>query len=129
MRILILPLLLFVLTSCVDDELAFYVEASPIKAEITRLDDPAPGQVAFLGRFTELDKDGILDQNVGIIATPVAGLSLEVLSQEQNVLATVTTNDEGETTLILNTADLTGVSRLEWVGAYDGRSFRILENL
>jgi hypothetical protein len=129
MRYLLLLFPLLLLTSCVDDELAFYVEASPVKAEIERLADPAPDRVAFRGRFTELDKDGILDQNVGIVATPVAGLNLEIFSQDQQLLATVSTDDNGEVELTLDADDLDGVSRLEWAGTYAGRSFRILESL
>ena len=123
----LLPCLL--LTSCLDDELTFTVEASPVKADIVRLMDSPADLVEFTATFTELDKGGILDVNVGIVATPVPDLELQVFSQTQDLLATVVTDAAGETTLTLPTSDLQGVSRLEWAGTYDGKAFRILTNL
>ncbi len=124
---LLLPCLL--LASCLDDELAFTVEASPVKADIVRLTDSPADVVAFTGTFTELDKDGILDVNVGIIATPVPNLELRVFSQTQDLLATVVTDAAGKTNLSLPAADLQAVSRLEWAGTYNGKAFRIITNL
>ena len=125
--LLLLPC--FLLTSCLDDELAFTVEASPVRADILRLTDSPADLVEFTAIFTELDKDGILDVSVGIIATPVPNLELQVFSQIQDLLATVVTDAAGETTLTLPATDLQGVSRLEWAGTYDGKAFRILTNL
>ncbi len=124
---ILLPLLL--LCSCIDDEMAFTVEASPVKGEIAALADPPQGMVAYEGTFTELNKDGILDVNVGIIATPVPGLELRVYSQVQNLLQTVVTDANGKATFSVPSADLTGVSRLEWAGSFNGKAFRILTNL
>ncbi|WP_420458924.1 hypothetical protein [Neolewinella sp.] len=124
---LLLPCLL--LASCLDDELAFTVEASPVKADIVRLTDSPADVVAFAGTFTALDKDGILDVNVGIIATPVPNLELRVFSQTQDLLATVVTDAAGKTTLSLPAADLQAVSSLEWAGTYNGKAFRIITNL
>lgn len=128
MRILTL-LLLLPLTACLEEELAYTVEASPVKGEIVRLDDLADGTAVFEATFTNLDKEGILDQNVGIVATPVANLSLDIVDQEQQLLTTAVTDNEGRVTVELPPTNLDGVSRLEWVGTYDGRNFRILKNL
>ena len=125
---LLLPCFLL-LTSCLDDELTFTVEASPVRADIVRITDSPADLVQFTAIFTELDKDGILDVNVGIIATPVPNLELQVFSQTQDLLATVVTDAAGETTLTLPAADLRSVSRLEWAGIYDNKAFRILTNL
>ena len=125
--LLLLPLVL--LFSCVDDELAFVVEASPVKAEIVQLADAPQGSVSFGGTFTTLDKDGILNNQVGIVATPVADLELTIYSQTQDFLETVMTDAAGEVILTLPTTALEGVTRLEWSGTYDGKAFRILTNL
>ena len=122
-------LLLFMLTACLDDELAFTVEASPVKADIVKVDSTADGMVAYVGTFTELDKDGILDVNVGIIATPVPGLELDVYSQTQVLLETVVTDASGQTTFSVPADRLDGVTRLEWSGTFNGSAFRILTNL
>ena len=125
--LLLLPGLL--LAACVDDELAFTVEASPVKADIVRVADSPADLVQFTGTFTELDKDGILDVNVGIIATPVPDLELRIFSQTQDLLTTVVTDQSGQTTLSLPTTALQGVSRLEWAGTFNGQAFRIITNL
>ncbi|NJB87459.1 hypothetical protein GGR26_003239 [Lewinella marina] len=127
--LLLLLLLLLPLTSCLDDEMAFTVEASPLKAEIVRLDDAPDGTVSYRATFTELDKEGILDANVGIISTPAAGLELTVYSQTQTALETVITDDAGQVVFSAPTATLQGVSRLEWAGTYQGKAFRLLTNL
>ena len=115
--------------ACLEDENAFTVEASPVKAEILMISDPADETVVYRGTFTELDKDGILDANVGIIATPVANLEIFVTDQEQNPLETIVTDVDGVATLSVAAASLTGVTRLEWAGTYNGKAFRILKNL
>ncbi len=125
--LLLLPLL--TLCACLDDEMAYTVEASPVKADIIRIDDAPAGTVAYQGTFTELDKDGILDYQVGIIATPVVDLDLEVFSQDQRLLTTLSTDTEGKAVLSLPDTDLEGVTRFEWAGTYQGKAFRILTNL
>ncbi|WP_157974581.1 hypothetical protein [Lewinella sp. IMCC34183] len=129
MKYLLAMLPLFLLTACLDDEMAYTVEASPVKADIVRVADAPSGTVAFTGTFTELDKDGILDYNVGIIATPVPDLELAIYSQTQDLLTTVVTGTDGTVELSLPVDDLEGVTRLEWAGTYGGKAFRILSNL
>ncbi len=129
MKTLTLLLPLFLLYSCVDDEMAFTVEASPVKIEIVALADAPAGMVSYEGTFTRLNKDGILDHQVGIIATPVANLALTVYSQNQELLQTVVTDANGKTVFSVSAAKLTGVTRLEWAGTLDGKAFRILTNL
>ena len=116
-------------TSCLEDENTFLVEASPVKADIARLSEPADATTVYAGTFLELDKTGILDQNVGIISTPIANLELSVTDQEQNILATVVTDNEGVAIFSVPASQLTGVTRLEWAGSYAGKPFRILKNL
>ena len=122
----LLPLLLF---SCLDDEMAYTVEASPVKADIVALTDVPAGTVAYEGTFTELNKDDILDYQVGIIATPIADLTLEVYSQNQDLLESITTGQDGKAVISLPAASLEGVTRFEWAGTYKGKAFRILTNL
>lgn len=125
--LLLLPLLL--LTACIEDELTFTVEASPVKADIVRLSEAAAPELVYSGTFTELDKDGILDSDVGIVASPVVNLELRVFSQRQELLATLVTDEQGKTTLSLPVSQLQGVSRLEWAGTYRDADFRILTDL
>lgn len=126
---LILLLPLAALTSCIEDELAFTVEASPVKADILKLEDTADGMVAYSATFTELNKEGILDVNIGIIATPIANLELKVYSQTQELLETVITDAGGKTIFSVPFASLNGVTRLEWSGTFQGKAFRIITNL
>ncbi len=126
--LLLIPLSLLT-NSCLEDENAFTVEASPVKAEINMISDPTDETIIYEGTFTELDKAAILDVNVGIVATPVVNLQISVTDQEQNVLESLTTDAEGMAVLSLDASSLTGVTRLEWAGTYDGKAFRILKNL
>ncbi|WP_104418151.1 peptidase associated/transthyretin-like domain-containing protein [Neolewinella xylanilytica] len=119
----------FLTTACLEDENAFTVEASPVKADILMVSDPADETVVYQGTFTELDKDGILDATVGIIATPVANLELSITDQEQNLLESIVTDADGRATFSVAAASLAGVTRLEWAGSYNGKAFRILKNL
>ena len=126
--LLLLPLS-FLTTSCLEDENAFTVEASPVKADILMVSDPADETVVYQGTFTELDKAGILDHNVGIVASPVSNLEISVTDQEQNLLESIVTDTDGMATFSVPAASLTGVTRLEWAGTYNGQAFRILKNL
>ncbi|WP_116108699.1 hypothetical protein [Lewinella sp. IMCC34191] len=119
----------FLTTSCLEDENAFTVEASPVKADILMVSDPADETVVYQGTFTELDKAGILDHNVGIVASPVSNLEISVTDQEQNLLESIVTDTDGRATFSVPAASLTGVTRLEWAGTYNGQAFRILKNL
>lgn len=120
--------LFFFTTSCVEEKLAFTVVESPVLGLIA--ETPADeGMVAFTGTFYELDKSGILDQNIGIDSIPVAGLELRVESQERTLLQTIVTAADGTTVFEMPATELEGVTRLEWAGTYDGQVFRILKNL
>ncbi|MCP9234533.1 hypothetical protein [Lewinella sp. JB7] len=129
LRTLFLLPVMLLFTACLDDELAFTVVASPVNADIERVADAPDGTVAYRATFTELDKTGILDVNVGIIATPVVDLELRIFSQTQDLLETLTTDASGQTLFSVPAASLTGVTRLEWSGTYDGAAFRIITNL
>ncbi|MBB4079049.1 hypothetical protein GGR28_001666 [Lewinella aquimaris] len=127
-RILLFLPLTF-LCSCLDDELAFTVVASPVNAEVEKLDDGTGDSVSYRATFTELDKENILDVNIGIIATPVPDLELNIYSQTQDLLTTITTDENGKALLNLPATSLSGVTRLEWSGTHNGAAFRILTNL
>ncbi|MEM1356741.1 MAG: hypothetical protein AAGF89_00975 [Bacteroidota bacterium] len=121
-------LLLLLTTACTEEKLAFEVKAAPVLGII----EAAPAEadmVAFSGTFYELNKDGILDQAIGIDSIPVTGLEIKVFSQDSDLLETLTTDATGTTLFEAPAADLTGVSRLEWTGTYNGTNFRILKNL
>ena len=124
--LLLFPLLAF--TSCLKEELAFTVDAAPVLGLIQATTAPE-GMVAYEGTFYELDKSGILDADVGIDSIPVAGLELKVFSQNADLLQTIVTDAAGKTTLMVAADALTGVTRLEWTGTYDGRNFRVLKGL
>ncbi len=123
----ILPLLL-VLTSCVDEELAFTVEASPVLGLIEPT-TAADGMIAYTGTFYELDKSGILDNNIGIDSIPVSGLELSVTSQTRDVLQMLMTDGDGRATITVAADELIGATRLEWAGTHKGSAFRILKPL
>lgn len=127
-NILLLAAILFSLSSCLEEKLAFTVEASPVLGVIEAA-PAAEGMVAYTGTFYELDKSGILDNSVGIDSIPVSGLELKVETQGRDELQTVMTDTDGSATFTIEADELDGVSRLEWAGTYEGKAFRILKNL
>lgn len=129
MKFLTLFFAVFLLSACLEERLAFTVEAAPVRADIVRLDDAPAGSIAYSATFAELDKSGILDQNVGVVATPIAGLTIRILAQDQSELATLVTDGEGRVRFEAAVDDLAGVRRLEWTGTYADRPFRVLRDL
>ena len=100
-----------VFSSCEDvSDLAFDRVASPVLLVTA---DAADGQTQ--ATFYELDKSGILDQNVGIDSIPVSGLSIEVFSTDAS-LGTFTTDAAGSI--------MVPGSPVAWVGEYKGIAFR-----
>ncbi len=126
--ILFLSAALLSLTSCLEEKLAYTVEAAPVLGVI----EAAPadeGMVAYVGTFYELDKSGILDNSIGIDSIPVSGLELKIETQGRDALQTVMTGADGSATFMIEADELMGVTRLEWAGTFEGMPFRILKNL
>ncbi|MEM8967760.1 MAG: hypothetical protein AAGE93_15175 [Bacteroidota bacterium] len=103
---------LLILTSCEEEpDMAFDRVASPVLL----VTDPV-GTDDIQATFYELDKSGILDQNIGIDSIPIPNLSIEVFSSNAS-LGTFTTDASGAITV----QDL---GDLAWVGEYKGVKFR-----
>lgn len=128
LNLLILTVLLLSFTSCLEEELAFTVEASPVLG-IIEASPATEGMVAYVGTFYKLDKSGLLDSNIGIDSIPVSGLELKVETQGRDALQTVMTGTDGSATFTIGADELVGVTRLEWAGTFEGKPFRILKNL
>ncbi|MEM6316864.1 MAG: hypothetical protein AAF960_04300 [Bacteroidota bacterium] len=119
--------LVALLPSCTSDDLAFDVIESPVLA-LFEEDIDTDGMLNMTATFYELDKSGILDQNVGIDSTLITGLVLEVFINETVKVGEVTTDSAGKAVFSKSLGDLNGASRLEWVGNYEGTPFRIYRN-
>ncbi|MGB3588421.1 MAG: hypothetical protein WBA23_17860 [Tunicatimonas sp.] len=103
---------LLVLSSCQDEtDLVLDRVASPVLL----VTDPV-GTDEIQATFYELDKTGILDQNVGIDSMPISNLSIEVFSGSTSI-GTFTTDTEGS--IVVQSA-----SDLAWTGEYKGVRFR-----
>ncbi|UZR93118.1 hypothetical protein [Chondrinema litorale] len=79
----------------------------------------------------ELDKSGILDQNVGIDSIPLPGLVITVtaVGSSRTVIDELTTDSNGEIILTKPIGDLDDISSLEWTGEYKDQSFTKIQNL
>ena len=104
---------LVLFSSCEEEpDMAFDRVASPVLL-ITDLNEATDEMQAT---FYELDKSGILDQNIGIDSIPVQNLSIEVFS-ESSSLGTFTTDASGSI-LVQN------LPGLIYAGEYKGVRFR-----
>ncbi|MEK6478888.1 hypothetical protein WJR50_15185 [Catalinimonas sp. 4WD22] len=112
-----LSLTILLLSACEEEsDMAFDRVAAPVTLQY---DSIAPNQAQ--ATFFELDKSGILDQNVGIIYNPVSNLEVEVI-QAGSVLGTFTTGSDG--TIVI---PFSGALPNEFAGMYDGVAFRIFK--
>lgn len=115
-------------TSCTSDDLAFDVIESPVLATFEETIDSQEGMLNMTATFYELDKSGILDQNIGIDSTRIAGLALDIFINENTLVGQSTTDSNGQAIFEKSIGDLEGVSRIEWVGSYNSTPFRIYRN-
>lgn len=113
---------------CTKSDLAFDLVESPVLIEFDGPDSSAE-MFEMTATVTELDKTGILDNKVGIVSTPINGLTLSVYSEQDNLLDELTTNGQGEVILNKDWNDMGSISRLEWTGIHNGISFRIYKNI
>lgn len=115
---LALSLTVMLLSSCKEetDIILERVEA-PVFLEFEKLPEGEEARATFF----DLDKSGILDQNVGIIYNPISGLEVEVFSNG-NSLGSFTTGNDGS--FIISTATS---SPNELAGNYDGIAFRLFQ--
>ncbi|WP_020528166.1 hypothetical protein [Flexithrix dorotheae] len=118
-----------VLIGCNDEpELKFDIIESPVLAMFDGQSFPETAPVDVTATFYDLDKSGILDQNVGIDSIPVAGLNITVFIDESVEIGTFTTDASGTINFSKSWAELGGATsnlRLEWVGSFDSKPFRI----
>lgn len=113
-----LSLTVILLSACEEEsDMAFDRVAAPVTLEYT-----AAGDGEALATFFELDKSGILDQNIGIVQTPVPNLEIEV-SIDGTVLGTFTTSSDGSILL-----PYTESAPDEFAGIYNDVAFRIFRN-
>ncbi len=117
------------MVGCIEDELQFDVVESPVLAIFEDVDTGSQNEIAVRATFYELDKSGILDKNIGIDSTRISGLPIEIFTSQSQSLGTFTTDGQGEILFQAPFSDISGVSRLEWVGTYNDIDFRIFKNL
>jgi len=116
--ILTLSLAVLLLASCKEEtDLILERVEAPV---LLQYDSIAP--TTAQATFFDLDKSGILDQNVGIQYDPIANLTVEVM-RSGNSLGTFTTGGDGTFTIEFDE----GLPD-EFAGNYDGISFRIFKN-
>ncbi len=132
-----IALLCVIASSCVvTDDLATPNVASPVLVILNGTEFEASSEVAVVGRFFELDKSGILDQNVGIDSIPVAGLNIRVFINSTQEVGSFTTDASGSA-LFQQTWDGLGVEspssgrqiRLEFAGEHNNTAFRMFHNV
>ncbi|WP_114750745.1 hypothetical protein [Pleomorphovibrio marinus] len=134
---LVLSLLVLVSTACVvTDDLATPNVASPVLVLLQGTEFEASSDVSVVGRFYELDKSGILDQNVGIDSIPVSGLNVRVFINSTQEVGSLTTDGSGSV-LFQQTWNGLGVEapssgsqiRLEFAGVHNNTAFRMYHNV
>ncbi|WKN30605.1 hypothetical protein PZB74_16705 [Porifericola rhodea] len=113
-----LSLAILLLAACEEEsDMAFDRVESPV---FLQYDSVAPDQVQ--ATFFDLDKSGILDEQVGIQYLPIEGMEIEV-SHDGNLLGTYTTNAEGSI-IVQYSSEFPH----EFAGSYDETAFRIFKN-
>lgn len=125
------------LTSCVDAvELATPNVASPVLVMLQGNVFDASAPVSVQGRFYELDKAGILNQNVGIDSIPVSGLQIKVFINQTEEVGMVTTDNTGTIVFEQPWTSLGVASpasgrqiRLEFAGTHKNVAFRQYHNV
>ena len=116
---LALSLTIMLMSSCKEEtDIVLERVEAPVFMEYT-----AVSETEATATFYDLDKTGILDQNVGIVYNPISSLTVEVL-MDGSSLGTFTTGSDGSFAIPI--AD--GVPE-EFAGNYDGIAFRIFKGL
>ncbi|MEQ9441977.1 MAG: hypothetical protein RIG62_23255 [Cyclobacteriaceae bacterium] len=106
---------LILFSSCEEEpDMAFDRVASPVLLVTTPVSSSETQAT-----FYELDKSGILDQNVGIDSIPVPNLNIEVLSGGTSI-GTFTTDASGYFVV-------PDSGSFEWVGVYKETAFRFIK--
>lgn len=111
------------------DDLAIDRVAAPLVSTFVTTYNADSTALIVQATFYELDKSGILDQQVGIDSIPVPELAIAVYTNETTQLSTLTTNTAGEVVFEQELAELEGISVLEWAGTYRQTPFRIRQSL
>ena len=121
------------LTACEETEdTKFDILPSPVLATFEGQSFKSTESVTVTATFYELDKSGILDNSVGIDSTTISGLDIDVFIDGSQKVGDFTTDAEGSIQFIKSWDDIGGASsvvRLEWVGEYNNRAFRIFHNV
>ena len=125
------------LSSCVEGvELATPNVASPVLVMLQGNVFDASAPVSIQGQFYELDKTGILDQNVGIDSIPVSGLQIKVFINQTEEIGSVTTDNSGKiifqqpwTSLGVPNPTSGRQIRLEFAGTHKNVAFRQYHNV
>ena len=94
------------------------------------------GAVTIAVRIYELNKDGILNNKVGIDSIPVTSLSINLTKRDGTALGTLQTDGTGKATLTKTWAAL-GIAvpvagssvQLTWSGEYKGQAFSRLSQV
>jgi len=94
------------------------------------------GSVTMSVRIMELNKDGILDNKVGIDSLPVTGLALKLTLRNGTAIGNLTTDAKGRASLTKTWAEL-GVAApksgntvlLTWAGTHKAQAFSRLSRI
>ena len=115
-------------SSCTSDELAFDVVESPVLA---LFDGPTTTDemMSITATFYELDKSGILDQNIGIDSTLISNLAIRIFTDDKVMLDELTTDAKGQIEFTRALSEIGSTSRLEWAGNYNDIAFRVYKNI
>lgn len=115
------------------DEMILERNESPVLITIDSKSFDDESDIVMLdASFYELDKSGILDQDVGIDSIEVSGLEVDIFVRDTEHIETLTTNDEGQISFE-NSLDELGYSEegevvLELAGTHNEVDFRHIES-
>ncbi len=123
-KCLILPLMVLWFGCEEVDDLAIHRVAAPLLVEIQSIDNGQTDVLTLQASFYELDKSGILDEQVGIDSIAVADLAIEVYVNGSTLVGNYTTDSNGQIMLEKTAAELSSSGVLEWVGTYQEVPFR-----
>jgi hypothetical protein len=112
--ILMIPAFVLCMACEEESDLAINRVAAPVVIEV---EDSNPSEIT--ATVTELDKTGILDNSVGVVATPVSGLPVDVLVSGVSI-GSFTTDTSGKIIVTY-----VGDKPNEFAGSYKGIAFRI----
>lgn len=136
-KIICLWVFVIVVSSCVNvDDLFTPNVAAPVLVLIEGTEFEAASGVTVTGTFLELDKSGILDQQIGIDSIPVADLEIKVFINQTEEVGSLVTDASGKalferawSSLGVDSPSAGSQVRLEFAGSHKNIAFRKYHNV